>query len=199
MLMRYLMLLLLISGFVACEEEDTSPIGRYRTALESGHNAELTEPETVLGLSLGMTSQEYYDRCMQLNQAQLITAGGGGTQAEHMMANDLDRPARMSFRPVYEGKDPRIVGGIDTEFIYQDWAPWNKAAQAEVLITDVVDFFERTTTGEFIQLDHPQYGRIFVNISGGRILTVRKDGSSTVIASFSDLTRTDRDPLNLVR
>ena len=67
------LLLFMICCLAGCQKEDNSPLGRYRSAVEAGLTADTGPRETVLGIDLGMTYQEFYDHCMQLNGQQIVT------------------------------------------------------------------------------------------------------------------------------
>ncbi|THH41627.1 hypothetical protein [Neolewinella litorea] len=191
---------LMLLGFCwSCQPKDESPVGRYRSAVTEGLNADLEARETVLGLNLGITDTAYFDRCTELNRQQLITMGRGGTEADHLMENDLDRPAKLSFRPIFTQQNPRIVQAMQTEFIYQDWSPWNKAAYAENLLPDVADYLSRTLSTEFIELEHPQHGRTFASVDGSRLVALWKVDDTSVTAMIVDLSSLKRDPLGLVQ
>ena len=182
-----------------CAQPDNSPLGRYRSAVTDGLDGTLTQTETVMGIDLGITDEAYYDRCTELNRQLLINIGRGGNEAEHMMENDLDRPAKMMFQPVFNQQDPRILQGISTEFNYQDWSPWNKEAYADKLLPDVADYLHRTLDVDFIELEHPRNGHTFASVGGGRHIAVWKLDDTSVRATITDLTALERDPLGLVQ
>ncbi|NJB85189.1 hypothetical protein GGR26_000934 [Lewinella marina] len=194
-----LLWVLVISLATACQPTDDSPLGRYRSAVTDGLNAELSEKETVLGINLGITDTAYFDWCTQLNRQQLITMGRGGTEADHLMETDLDRPAKLSFHPIFTQQNPRIVQALQTEFMYQDWSPWNKAAYADKLLPDVADYLSRTLATEFIELDHPQHGRTYAAVDGSRLVALWKVDHTSVRAMIADLSSLKGDPLGLVQ
>lgn len=198
--MKYFLYLICVAGLaLGCQPVDDSPIGQYQRAVTEGLSEELSERETVLGLQLGITDTAYFDRCTQLNRQQLITMGRGGTEADHLMENDLDRPAKLAFRPIFTQQNPRIVQAIQTEFLYQDWSPWNKAAFAEHLLPDVADYLSRTLNTEFIQFEHPQNGLTYAAVDGSRLIALWKVDDTSVTATIADLSSLKRDPLGLVR
>lgn len=182
-----------------CQPEDTSPIGRYRTAVNEGLQADAAPKETVLGLQLGDTDRQFFDHCTQLNQQQLITNGNGGNVVVHAMPDDLDRPAQMTFRPVFIGADPRRVQAIELRVIYDDWSPWNASASADSLLPKVADYFRRTLSTDPIEIQHPQHGRTFTSVDGNRLLALWKEDGSTVKGMITDLSTLDADPLQLAK
>ncbi|WP_116124575.1 hypothetical protein [Lewinella sp. IMCC34183] len=184
---------------LACTATDETPLGRYRSAVAAGQDAPLTAPATVLGIDLGMTDREYYDRCTELNRQELISVGRGGNESQFVMQNDLDRPARMLFRPMFSGADPRILDAVLAEFVYQDWSPWNRDANASHLLPEVADYLTRTLDTELIEIDHPRRGKTFAGVEGGRLVAIWMADSSSVTATIANLGSLPADPLGLVK
>lgn len=189
--------LLLFFGLQSCQLEDSSPQGRYRTAVTEGLQSDTGPTETVLGIDLGIPAQAYYERCTELNRRQLITMGQGGNVVDYQLPDQLKRPAIMSFGPVFSKDGSRTVESVTINFIYQDWSPWNRDAAAENLLPDAAAYLSRTLPVEFIELAHPARGRTFVSVDGRRLLALWKRDASTVTGTFTDLSTQSGDPLKL--
>ncbi len=184
---------------LGCRPEDTTPVGRYRTAIKEGLEAPAAPMETVLGIDLGIPAQEFFDRCTALNQQQLITmGGGGGTVVDHVMPNDLNRPALMTFHPIFIG-EPRTLQALELSFRYDDWSPWNKRASADTLLPDVAAYFANTLGTELIDLQHPRRKRVFASVDRNRLLTLWREDDSTVKGMITDLSTLTGDPLELLQ
>jgi hypothetical protein len=181
-----------------CQPEDTSPIGRYRTAVAEGLEEQVGVRDAVLGLELGIPKQEFYDRCTQLNQQQLITMAGGANLVNHRMPNDLDKPATLTFRPIFTGDGPPRVEAYELEFLYDDWAPWNKSSQSDVLLPDVADHLARTLGVDFIELQHPRHGRVYANVTDTRLTALWAEDPTIVKGMIVDLSLQPGDPLQLL-
>ncbi len=198
--MRFTVVLLFITCcFAGCKKEDTSPLGRYKSALEQGLEAERGPEETVLGIELGMSDQQFYDRCTELNRQQLVTMGGGSNLVDHYLANDLDRPATLTFRPKFLGENPRRIQAMEITVIYEEWAPWNKSAYADKLLPEVVDYFNRTLGIELQQVHNPLYGTTYFSVEGYRLLALWVKDDSMVTGIITDLSTISSDPLGLVQ
>ncbi len=192
-------LLIFLFLVVSCAKPDDSPVGQYRRAVSEGLQAELPDAAALLGIPLGITDQSYYDRCTELNRQQLITMGSTSNSADHIMENDLDRPAKLSFRPIFSAQVPRILQGIDAEFMYQDWSPWNKAAYADKLLPQVVDYLDRTLGTQLTPLEHPSYGTTYTAVDGSRLVAAWEADQTSVTVIIADLSALHSDPLGLAR
>ncbi|MBB4077584.1 hypothetical protein GGR28_000185 [Lewinella aquimaris] len=190
-------LLFMCFFFVGCKQEDTTPLGQYLRAVEAGLEEEPSTAETVMGIHLNDTDREFYDRCTELNRQQLITMAGGSNQVAHELKNDLDRPARMTFQPVFTQTNPRRIDAMELTFIYDEWSPWNKTAYADQLLPRVAEYMSRIQNVEFIQLVHPHFGDMYVHVNGSMHLALWAADDSTVKGRFTDLSGLDGDPLHL--
>ncbi len=198
--MRLIFLLLLFAtALTGCNKEDNSPLGRYRSALSAGLEAETGPREAVLGIEVGITDREFFDRCTELNQQMLITMGGGNNLVDHHLVNDLDRPAMLSFWPVFLGQNPRRVQALQFNVIYDDWSPWNQQATAEKLMPEVREYFSRTLGLELQALEHPLHDTVYVNVNGLRHVAIWEKDATTVTGQIMDLRTTSSDPLGLVQ
>ncbi|CAH1002070.1 hypothetical protein LEM8419_02987 [Neolewinella maritima] len=182
----------------ACQPEDTSPIGQYRSAVAEGLEAPAAPTEAVLGIELGIPAREFFDRCTALNQQQLITMGRGGTAVDHKLDTELDRPAMMTFSPIFIG-EPRTLQALELSFIYDEWSPWNKSAYADSLLPQVAQYFHHTLDTDLIELQHPRLQRLFTAVDGNRLLALWKDDESTVKGMITDLSTLTGDPLELLQ
>ncbi len=196
--MRLTFLLFLIAAaLTGCKKEDNSPLGRYRSALIAGLEAETGPREAMLGIEIGITDREYFDRCTELNRLTLITMGGGSNLVDHRLVNDLDRPATLSFWPVFLGENPRRVQAVQFNVIYDDWSPWNKDAYADSLLPQVRDYFARTLETELQELNHPVNGTVYVSVEGLRHVALWAKDETTITGQIIDLRTLSSDPLGL--
>ena len=198
MLYRLFLLTMTALLLLGCQPQDTSPEARYRAAIEEGLEAPAAAMETVLGIDLGIPAREFFDRCTALNQQQLITMGRGGNVVDHLMPNDLKRPALMTFQPIFIGS-PRTLQALELSFMYNDWSPWNKRASADTLLPDVARYFANTFDTELIDLRHPRHQRVFASVEQNRLLTLWREDESTVKGMITDLSTLTGDPLELLR
>jgi hypothetical protein len=192
-------LLLVALSVSGCAPEDTSPIGRYRTAVEDGLNEDPATLDAILGLDLGIAKQAFYDHCTQLNQQQLITMAGGANLVSHPMRNDLDKPATLTFRPIFTKSSTPRVEAYELRFMYDDWAPWNQASRSDKLLPEAKDYLERTMGLQPIELQHPRHGTVHADVTDTRLTAIWAEDEATVKAMIVDLSRQPGDPLQLLR
>ena len=184
----------------SCEGQDDSPEGKYREAVAEGLSRKsLADEELLLGLRLGMNRQAFFDRCTELNQQQLITMGRGGLEAEYLLTEELDRPAVMSFQPVFAAPPAADLITLKMVFNYQDWSPWNKEAHTDKLLPDVADYLGQLLGVILFEFDHPVRGRTYAGASYGRHLSVWSEDDLSVKAEVADLTKLQRDPLGIAQ
>ncbi|MCP9237652.1 hypothetical protein [Lewinella sp. JB7] len=182
---------------IGCQKVDDSPLGQYRRAVAAGLEADPSGGEAVFGIHLGDTDRAFFDRCTELNRQQIVTMAGGGNLVGHRLENDLDRPANMTFRPVFTEETPRKIGAMDLTFMYDDWSPWNKAAYTDKLLPEVADYLSRTLGVNFLEIEHPRLKRMYVHVDGSRHVAVWADDVSLVKGRITDLSELDADPLGL--
>jgi hypothetical protein len=190
---------LITLSFSACAPEDMSPTGRYRTAVEDGLEDKRGAVDAILGLEIGMEKQAFYDHCTQLNQQQLITMAGGANLVNHPMPNDLDKPATLTFRPIFTRSNAPHVEAFELQFLYDDWSPWNQASQSDKLLPKVADYLSRTLEVEWIDLQHPRHGRVFANVTDTRLTTLWAEDATIVKGMIVDLSLQPGDPLQLLQ
>jgi hypothetical protein len=137
-----------------------------------------------LGVQLGMTKKEFYAHCWELNKKGLIRQGDQNTSVWHGLDDDLNHPANMNFYPTFE-KDK--IYEMPVIIDYRDWAPWNKELFADSLLVNVVTMMEDWYGGEFLKLDRPDKGTLYVKVDGNRrILAYRKDDQYVKVL-FTDM------------
>lgn len=140
-----------------------------------------------LGMSFGMSSEDFYKRCWELNKEGLIREGGNNATVYHEI-NDLDDKAAMEFYPIF--KDEKIQS-MTGHFHYLKWAPWNKETFADVLIVKVKDMLEDWYGEGFIKVPSPGVGEAYTKIDGNRRIVLYYTKDEKVEMLISDLTNDD--------
>jgi hypothetical protein len=134
------------------------------------------------GLSLGMTTKDFFEQCYKKNQEGSFFQGEG--TVKYPMKNELPFPATMNFYPKFQ--DKKIVE-MPVTFIYDAWAPWNKRLFADSLQLDVKNLFEKWYGTGFIRTEHPKLGVAFVKIDGNRRIVLVKEDDKTAKALITDM------------
>lgn len=185
--MKYTFLLIAVIGMalsmVSCGEEAPKTLYEKmeREALKSGKRYD----SLFFDLRLGMTRQDFFLVCKDLNQDSIIYMGMGG-KPEYHLKDELKHSARMTFYPdYYEEK----IWNMPVKFTYDGWAPWNKDFSATKLRERLKDeMMEWYGGNEFIEIPHPTDTVALVKIDGNRrILLERESVGTYVTATFTDL------------
>ncbi|MDX1905393.1 MAG: hypothetical protein SF053_00040 [Bacteroidia bacterium] len=159
----------------------------YDRAVEKALSSGQRVDTLFLGLSLGMTSKEFYAICWELNKQEIIKAGPGNTSAEQEL-KDMRHEAYMDFYP--EFSDDRIYK-MPVTFRYKAWAPWNRGMFADSLEQDVLNLMEKWYGNGFFTVASPRdpQRKVHVKIDGNRRLTVYQVDDQFVKVEFTDLLR----------
>ena len=166
-------------------DADLPPAERYAKDLAAAREATATSNDFYLGLEIGISRKEYYDRCTVLNREQKITMGAGGNTVNHNFQVGLDRPATMTFAPEFT-EDRKTVTAFTVLLSYVDWSPWNTKSHADQLLRDVYPFLTKTY-GEFYAVPHERVGRVLVNFSNNRRISAWLKDERYVQMRFTDL------------
>ncbi len=137
-----------------------------------------------MGISFGMSSEEFYDVCWGLNRDSLVKQGSANMSVQYDINEELAYPATMNFYPVFW--ENHIVE-MPVRFIYNGWAPWNKELSASSLALDVKDWYEDIYGKGFITVSHPMNGDAYTKIDGNRRITIYVENDLYVWAIFTDM------------
>jgi len=137
-----------------------------------------------LGMHFGMTAEEFYTHCWELNKQGLIRQGPKNQSVEYQL-EELRFPAKMNFYPNFS--PDRKIYEMPVAISYTAWAPWNKSLQGDSLQLDVVNMLERWYGGSFLKVENPKKGVVYVKIDGNRQIRVLNDDFQVKVF-FTDLT-----------
>lgn len=107
----------------------------YQSALKEELESGEKNNDIILDIHFGMSNDDFYNYCRQLNQEQKATQGPKNRSVQVSLP-DFERPAHMLFYPNF--KDNMIVE-MPILFAYDDWAPWNKETFANKFILNIRD------------------------------------------------------------
>jgi hypothetical protein len=144
----------------------------------------IREDSLFMGIKLGMTDQEFYTHCWELNRQGLVRQGSSNTTVMYNVLEELDHPATMDFYPEFlEGK----IVEMPVRFCYHGWAPWNKTLSSDSLQLDVLEWYSETYGEDFIAVEHPDHGMAYTKIDGNRRITIFREDEVYVWAIFTDM------------
>ena len=182
--MKLLNCLTLLMMLVACQSSD---MNQYRALIKKELNKNKKVNDIFFGISLGMTSKDFYVHCWDKNKEGLFTDGPGNTSVLYELPhNELVHDAEMNFYP--EFKNDRIYK-LWVKFRYKGWSPWNKHLSAERLLPEVVRLYQRWYPGSnaFITITDPKRGTLYVKVDGNRQIIIGIFDDTDVKVEYTDL------------
>jgi hypothetical protein len=161
-----------------------TPKKRYERRLKHELASGVRYDSLFMGLSFGMTENEFFDACWELNRDSLVKQAIDNMSVEYETKDELKYPATMNFYPVFgEGK----IVQMPVRFIYNGWAPWNKDESATNLALDVKRWYEEIYGKGFITVAHPFKGEAYTKIDGNRRITIYIESDQYVWGIFTDM------------
>lgn len=136
-----------------------------------------------LGINFGMSSEEFYQHCWDLNKQHLVKQGPGNRSVEYALDQELRQQGHMYFYP--EFKNDQIYE-MPVVFSYDAFA-WSDKQSIDTLHEDVMILLTKWY-GEFIEVTHPEKGSVFVRVDGNRRIRAYKDPTNNKVrVNFTDL------------
>jgi len=160
---------------------------RYESLVKKELSNNKKVNDIFFGISLGMTSKEFYMHCWSMNKKGIFTDGSNNTAVLYKLNhNELRHPAEMNFYPEFhEGKIHKMAA----RFQYTAWAPWNKNLFSDSFLTDVVDLYKKwyAAGNPFITISDEKKGTIYVKVDGNRRIVIGRYDDLQVKADYTDL------------
>lgn len=178
------MLWVVLTAIVVLVVGGCSPGKTYERRLERELASGLRYDSLFMGLSFGMTEQEFYKHCYKLNRDSLVKQGSANMSVQYDINIELEYPATMNFYPKFHD------GGIfemPVRFIYNGWSPWTKELSAANLAKDVKHWYEDIYGKGFVTVEHPMKGEAYIKVDGNRRITIYIENDLYVWAIFTDM------------
>ncbi|MGB5370294.1 MAG: hypothetical protein WBN18_07675 [Flavobacteriaceae bacterium] len=186
--LKYLFRLFLLSLMIVV-------IGCSRSKYDQLVKAEMAKgivnDSLMLGMKLGQTQKEFFDKCWKLNREKIVTNGPDGFVMYELPVkkeNDKGDAITMLFYGIFN--EDKTMTGMNFQFYYQSWSLWNKSLQSDRLIPEVKSrFMEWYPGNDFIKVElKNDEGEIFVKVDGIRRITIKPlDDNRVVKAQIDDL------------
>jgi hypothetical protein len=158
--------------------------GEYQKMVERERASGERHDEIFLGIHLGMSSKDFYQRCWELNKEKILRQGMGNSTVLYYLKDDLKDEAALYFYPeFYDDKIYQMPMTIE----YLAWAPWNKDLFADTLMVETKDLFEEWYGEGFIELTNKAGKRLFVKVDGNRRITIFRKSDRKVEIKVTDL------------
>lgn len=168
-----------ILWFASCESE-------YTKTVNSEAQKGIAKDSLVLGMSFGDTRQSFYDQCWKLNNKGLVTQGPNNKSVQYLLSsNDADNnltAINMLFYGNFNEYD--FMTGMDMEFSYKAWSPWNEDMSSKKLLPVIKDTLMNWFPGnDFIPIKTDKVKlETHVKVDGNRqILVYAKDVKDVVV------------------
>ncbi|MEO6038473.1 MAG: hypothetical protein ABIQ93_08670 [Saprospiraceae bacterium] len=171
--------LLMLILLVACKQDYAT---RKQRELASG----VRNDSIFLGMYFGMPRVDFYRRCLEMNQAGIVTNGDQNTSVLYVISG-YRQAINMNFYPDFsQGK----IYNMKVWFDYQTWAPWNKEYYAATLVPDALSILEKWFGPGFIKQRSPEGKPFWAKINGNREITLRIQDERLLRADVTDLSVT---------
>ena len=187
-----IIILLSLLLFVGCNQ---SPYKKYESLVKAELASNNHADSLFLGVSLGMTSREFYMHCWDMNKKGIFTDGESNTAVLYKMREGLKFPASMNFYPNFTNDR---VSRMGVSFRYDGWAPWNKHMNSDTLRADVIQLLEKwyPNGNPFIRMEDVERGVIHVKVDGNRRIIVGSYDNTYVKVVYTDLAVENQLTLN---
>lgn len=179
--------------FVACESE-------YTKLVRSELARNITMDSLVFNVRFGDTKKEFYDHCWQLNKKGLITNGPKNAMVQYIFIDSIFHREPTSIRFLFYGDfdETGRIKGMDCEFGYPGWSPWNTRYSADSLQSKVVRIVQKWYGGnQFIKVHFDDTQNLWVKVDGNRRIVVKKINQQDVSMSIHNLLHDDYRHSNL--
>lgn len=179
---RIILLLILSSVLVSCKKKSL-----YHQTVKKELASGIKQDSIFLGFYFGMESQDFYNKCWELNKAGLAREGSQNTTV-YQKITELNHDAGFEFYPLFKNdKIQSMLGHV----AYIGWSPWNKELWPDKLIEDLKNLFEEWYGPGFFPIKSPGRGKAYVKIDGNRRIVLYHEKDQRVEFLFSDLSDPD--------
>ena len=149
------------------------------------------EDSLLLGMYIGEKNTDFFEKCLQLNLAGKVTNGSGNRavyKEEMDTTKDMTFQKELRFYGTFDVKNTMI--GMEMEYLYANWAPWNKQLYADSLVLKLIPELEQRYGGnKFMEFDiQGDSIKSYVKIDKNRQILMYKLNVREVKVKITDLT-----------
>jgi hypothetical protein len=145
----------------------------------------------ILGMSFGDTKQSFFDQCWQLNNKGLVTQGPNNQSVQYLLSSNDEDQNLTAINMLFYGdfNENNIMTGIDLEFSYKAWAPWNEDLTSKQLLPAIKDTLMNWFPGNtFIPVKSSNLNKeTHVKVDGNRQIVVYVKDRKDVSVKIEDL------------
>jgi hypothetical protein len=176
-------LLLLAIIFSGCFQSDYTKL--VKSELAKG----IRKDSVLLGINFGDTRQEFFGKCFDLNKQHLVTQGSKGLAVQYLFKDSLfhSEPTdiKLLFSPFFDEKE--VIAGMDLEFSYLAWAPWNRHLQSDSLELKASNILMHWYGGNKFITAKVGDKNVPVKLDGNRRIMISRPDTQTVVVSIQDI------------
>jgi len=181
---NYIFLSICVIAFLSlanCSEK-----AKYERMVKDGLESGVRHDTLFLGFWLGMTSEEFYKKCWDLNKEGMLKQGEGNTSVLYKMTDELKATVKVNFYPEFYNDK---IYQMPVTFQYEAWSPWNKEFSGDTLHIELLSVFERWYGKGFMEVDKEMKGKAYVKIDGNRRISLYKgmNADGIVWALYTDM------------
>lgn len=185
-----LLLTLLLGG---CESEYTKLV---KTELSSG----VSQDSIVFNIRFGDSKEYFYNTCWKLNKQGLITNGPKNSMVKYTFydSNFHIKSTKIEFLFYGDFDESGAIRGMDCEFTYPGWSPWNTNLWSDSLEVKALRIVKEWYGGnDFIKITQEDKKDFWVKVDGNRRIVIRKLDEKYVQMKIHNLLHEDYKHSNL--
>ena len=163
-----------------------SPENKLEKVIERELATGINNDSLFLGLEFGITMEEFFDHCRELNKQGLVKEGSKNMSVEYIFNDSLDQPIAFNFYADREANGP--IHRFYTSFNYYAFA-LNKHLYADRLIEMLPNILMNWYGGNepfTVVIDGKE---LLYKIDGNRMIELSIYDLSTVTATYYDLSQ----------
>lgn len=158
--------------FISCESEYSKTV---KEELASG----VIYDSIFLDMNFGDTRKQFFEKCWKMNKEGLITNGAKSPMVQYDFSDSTfhieNTKMQMLFYPLFDDKE--LINGMECEFAYAGWAPWNTHLVADSLLVKVNKIVTEWYGGnQFLD----------VKLADGQNLHTKVDGNRRIVSKILD-------------
>jgi len=175
-----------LAGFLFIVFVGCNPEKNLKKVIEQELATSVRNDSLFLGMEFGITMQDFYDQCRELNKQGLVKEGSKNMSVEYVFKDSLDRPIAFNFYADREANGP--IHKFYTSFYYYAFA-LNRHLYAdqlfEMLPAILMDWYGGNKPFK-IKKEGKEY---LYKIDGNRMIELSIYDLSSVIATYYDLSK----------
>lgn len=168
----------------SCESEYTKTVNEEA---EKG----VRNDNLILGMEFGDTKKDFFEKCWQLNNKGLVTHGPNNQSVQYELVSNREDKNLTAINMLFFGdfNANNIMIGMDMEFNYKAWAPWNQQFEGDKLLPVVKDTLMKWFPGNgFIPVQVDKIDKeTHVKVDGNRQIIAYVKDRKDVIVRIEDL------------